>query len=105
MIGRWARRTLRAREPGSPFPYCRMQRYDTVQIPARAASQVSRIQATDRKMRKLEKSSDSAHTQGFSQQSCQLSAQTVRLNAAKAAKSTRDRSAAGYIDRRQRQPE
>lgn len=41
----------------------------------------------------LEKSSDSAHTQGFSQQSCQLSAQTVRLNAAKAAKSTRDRSA------------
>ena len=93
MIGRWSHRTLRAREPGSPFPYCRMQRYDTVQIPARAASQVSRIQATDRKMRKLEKSSDSAHTQGFSQQSCQLSAQTVRLNAAKAAKSTRDRSA------------
>ena len=43
-------------------------------------------------MRKLEKSSDRAQTQGLSQQSCQLSRQMVRLRAARAATSTRDRS-------------
>ena len=44
-------------------------------------------------MRKLEKSSDSAQTQGLSQHICQSPAHTVRLRAAKAAKSTSERSA------------
>ena len=70
-----------------------MQSQERTQTPVRAASQVRRIQATDRKIRKLEKSSDSAQTQGFSQQSCQSSAQTLRLSPAKTASATRDKSA------------
>ena len=92
MAGRQMCRTLRVREPNRPFRYCRIQSQDRVHIPASSPSQVRRIQAAERKMRTLEKSSDSAHTQGLSQQSCQLSAQTVRLSPAKAANSTKDRS-------------
>ena len=43
-------------------------------------------------MRKLVKSSDTAHTQGLRKQSCHSSAHTVRLRAHSAANSTMDKS-------------
>ena len=92
IAGRYMRLALRASEPKIPFPYCRMQSQESVHTPASAASQVRRIHATERKIRKLEKSSESAHTQGLSQQSCLFSAQTVKLSAASTAKSTMERS-------------
>ena len=54
---------------------------------------MKRIQATDRNTRKMEKSSDKAHTQGLSQHNCQSDAHTVRLKAQKAINRTMDRSA------------